>query len=178
VVLKSKPTDIETADMINDMAQGCRLTLAKIYEMYKMDTGFRYCHIREVELARLDNPIIKSFMPRIYHTVIEPAKDVYVMVMEYLTSEHYSLLNTVEDTSVWTPSDLKVVLRDLARIHSQYLGKTKWLSSQPWLETKEGRRMVAMAALRQAMVDHARSEFPEMWTEERYVSLVGQMYED
>lgn len=72
----------------------------------------------------------------------------------------------------------QVVLRDLARIHSQYLGKTEWLSSQPWLETKEGRRMVAMAALRQAMVDHARLEFPEMWTEERYVSLVGQTYQD
>ena len=35
-------------------------------------------------------------------------QDVYVVVMEYLTGEHYSLLNTVEDISVWTPSDLKV----------------------------------------------------------------------
>ena len=41
VVLKSKPTDIETGNMISDMAQGCRLTLAKIYQMYRMDTGFR-----------------------------------------------------------------------------------------------------------------------------------------
>ena len=41
VVLKSKPTDMETANMINKMAVGCGLTLAIIYEKYKMETGFK-----------------------------------------------------------------------------------------------------------------------------------------
>ena len=41
MVLKSKPTDMETANMINKMAVGCGLTLAIIYEKYKMETGFK-----------------------------------------------------------------------------------------------------------------------------------------
>jgi len=41
MVLKSKPTDNETGNMINKMAQGCGLTLAMVYERHKMDTGFR-----------------------------------------------------------------------------------------------------------------------------------------
>ena len=41
VVLKSKPTDLETANMINKMAVGYGLALAIIYEKYKMETGFK-----------------------------------------------------------------------------------------------------------------------------------------
>ena len=63
-------------------------------------------------------------------------------------------------------------MRDLAKIHAQYLGKTEWLSSRPWLETKEGGRIVGMEPLWWAMLDHASTEFPEMWTEERCVCVV------
>ena len=31
--------------------------------------------------------------------------------------------------------------------------------------------MAAMAELWQAMLDHAKTEFPEIWTEERYVCV-------
>ncbi len=31
-----------------------------------------------------------------------------MIVMEYLSAEGYSLLNTADDTSVWTMSDMKV----------------------------------------------------------------------
>ena len=69
----------------------------------------------------------------------------------------------------------QVVLRDLARIHSEYLCKTEWLSSQSWLERREGHRMAVTAELWQAMLDHAKTEFPEIWTEERYVCVVWCM---
>jgi len=42
------------------------------------------------------------------HNVPFPSQDVYIIVMEYLTSEHYSLLNTADDISVWMLSDIKV----------------------------------------------------------------------
>ena len=42
VVIKSKPTDVETCNMINKMALGCGFTLASIYERNKAETGFRY----------------------------------------------------------------------------------------------------------------------------------------
>ena len=36
-------------------------------------------------------------------------QDVYVIAMEYLLRENYSLLDTVDDVSVWTLSDIKVM---------------------------------------------------------------------
>ena len=68
----------------------------------------------------------------------------------------------------------QVVLRDLARVHSLYLCKTEWLSSQPWLEMREGKKMVAMATLWQALLDHSKSEFPEIWNEERCACVGGE----
>ena len=36
-------------------------------------------------------------------------QDMYVIVMEYLSRENCSLLDTVDDVSVWTLSDIKVM---------------------------------------------------------------------
>jgi len=36
---------------------------------------------------------------------------------------------------------------------------------------REGKKMVAMATLWRALLDHAKSEFPEIWNEERCVCM-------
>lgn len=41
VVVKSKPTDSEIANMVNNLAKGCGFTLATVYEANKGITGFR-----------------------------------------------------------------------------------------------------------------------------------------
>jgi hydroxymethylglutaryl-CoA reductase (NADPH) len=74
VVLKSKPTDIEVCNMVNKMAQACGLSLAIQYEKFKMNTDFRFCSRREVELCRLDNPVLRQFMPTVYHTLMDESK--------------------------------------------------------------------------------------------------------
>ena len=38
----------------------------------------------------------------------------------------------------------KVVLRDLARIHSSFLAKQQWLTSQYWLDVESAERMIRM----------------------------------
>ena len=62
---------------------------------------------------------------------------------------------------------LQVVLRDMAHAHSLFLNQTEWLHSRPWLQRTGGKEMAAMAPLWGALVEHAHSEFPEMWTAER-----------
>eukprot|EP00118_Oscarella_pearsei_P018422 m.188658 g.188658 ORF g.188658 m.188658 type:complete len:418 (+) comp39393_c1_seq4:1112-2365(+) len=42
VAVKSKATDLETCNMINKMAQGCLPDFAKLYELHKLGTGFRF----------------------------------------------------------------------------------------------------------------------------------------
>ena len=94
MVVKSKPTDIEVCNMANKMAQACGLSLAVLYEKYKLNTDFRYevdtymyvilglflafhcrfCSQRELELCRLSNPVLKQFSPAVYHTIMDPRK--------------------------------------------------------------------------------------------------------
>ena len=92
LVLKSKPTDVEVCNMVNKMAQACGLSLAVQYEKHKMSTDFRYlvharslwwlsfwlycfnfrfCSRREVELCRLNTPVLRHFMPTVYHTLMD-----------------------------------------------------------------------------------------------------------
>ena len=41
VVIKSKALDSETYNLVNKMAQGCGLDLARLFEQHKRNTGFR-----------------------------------------------------------------------------------------------------------------------------------------
>ena len=65
---------------------------------------------------------------------------------------------------------LQIVLRDLAKIHSLYLGKMNWLNAQPWLEQRKTDKIVAMVELWSELLQHCSVEFPEFWTNERYES--------
>lgn len=75
--------------MINKMAQNCGFGLARNYEKYKMDTGFKYdglqlyysfmcvcvcvfrnCHIRELNLAGLNDSVLQEYIPKVYHTIL------------------------------------------------------------------------------------------------------------
>ena len=41
MVIKSKALDSETYNLVNKMAQGCGLDLARLFEKHKRNTGFR-----------------------------------------------------------------------------------------------------------------------------------------
>ena len=60
----------------------------------------------------------------------------------------------------------KVALRDLARIHSSFLAKQQWLTSQYWLDVESVERMTRMQPLWVAMLQNAEKKFPEMWSKE------------
>ena len=49
-----------------------------------------------------------SLPPSLPPSLSPSHQDIYTIVMEYITKEHFSLLNTVDDISVWTLGDLKV----------------------------------------------------------------------
>ena len=53
VVVKSKPLDTETCNMVNKMAQGCGLNLAILYERNKSNTGFKYVFAFKITMPLL-----------------------------------------------------------------------------------------------------------------------------
>ena len=58
IVVKSKPLDTETCNMINKMAQGCGLNLAVLYERNKHNTGFKYVFDFKITMPLSEHCII------------------------------------------------------------------------------------------------------------------------
>jgi hydroxymethylglutaryl-CoA reductase len=167
VVMKSKPLDTEACNMINKMAQDAGFALARLHDSHKMDNGFRNCHIREVNLAAMDDEILRNLTPKIYHTLLNTQKDIFLIIMEHLNESSFSHLETVHNISEWSDSDIKVVLRDLAKLHGHFYHKKEWLYSVPWLEEFDLEKMKMLQPLFHLLLQHANSEFPQFWTQSK-----------
>ena len=64
-----------------------------------------------------------------------------------------------------TSLNYQVVLRDLAQFHASF--SSKELGHRKWIEEISREKMVALSPLWKGLLDHAQSEFPEFWTNER-----------
>jgi hypothetical protein len=170
VVVKSKATDVEVLSMMSAMAQLCGNPYAAIFESYKLDIGFRNCHIRELAVAELNDPRFTRISPKVYTTVRrDPSPDnaraIYLIVMEALDSLSHA--NTANDPNQWAPQDICTVLSDIAAFHAIYLNQTHKLQTCEWLDTMTAARMHRLSPLWTALLDYNRSEHPEIYTEER-----------
>ena len=58
-------------------------------------------------------------------------------------------------------------MRDVAKIHAEFLGRLDWLKAQLWLEGFSTERMVKLRTVWKELLKHAHAEFPEMWSQER-----------
>ena len=93
------------------------------------------------------------------------------MITEFLSKDKFDLLNSADDISGWTTGDIETVLTGIAEIHSLNFNKGAELSALPWMDSFTAQRMVRLEPLWQAMLQHAVRDFPEMWTEQRFIQL-------
>jgi NADP-dependent 3-hydroxy-3-methylglutaryl-CoA reductase len=167
VVIKVKATGAEVCNMLNKIAQGCGGELADIYDDFKLQTGFWHTDQREMSAMSLEDSQFLDIAPEVYHVWSDNHKDIFVIAMEKL--EDVSHFDTVHDISQWSINDIKVALSGIARFHSLYLGRTNDLvNEQPWFKGMDQKHMVKLQPLWRALVKQNASEFPEMWTPERY----------
>jgi aminoglycoside phosphotransferase (APT) family kinase protein len=165
IVIKAKPTDSEVINMVNSMAQGCGNKLARIYELFKKDTGFYKCHIREMEIYRLENEHVKRYMPEVFYTWRDDDHEIFAIAMEYL--EDVLLKDTVMDIEAWSDEHIRAVLRDLAELHAVFLDQTEPLKTNDWMKPMSRDAMINMMPLWNEMLIHSSEEFPLLMPQER-----------
>eukprot|EP00128_Syssomonas_multiformis_P018455 Colp12_sorted_trinity150504_noHs@11639 len=166
VVVKAKPTDEETINMLNKLAQACGGRLAARYEMHKFNTGFKNCSMREIELCKLADPRITSVRPETLLTLLDADKEIFVIVMELLDSEKFMYMNTADVGTPWADEHVKTVLRDIANVHAVYLGKEGELTQKPWMEVPTKDQHIKLTALWSDLLEHNANEFPDLWTKD------------
>jgi NADP-dependent 3-hydroxy-3-methylglutaryl-CoA reductase len=168
-LVKSKPTDHEVIRMMRGMAMLCGEPLASMYEVHQYRLGFRNCHIRELEMAQLDDPRFTSITPEFLAVWRDDTHAAYLIVMEYL--ENVSHLNSVKQPQIWKPEHIGAALRDIARFHSMYLGREEELKQLEWLDIPTAPMMQEMASLWEAVLHHNAKQFPAVFTPSRVALL-------
>ena len=168
-LVKSKPTDHEVIRMMRGMATLCGEPLASLYEVHQYRLGLRNCHIRELEIAKLDDPRFTSITPEFLTVWRDDTHATYLIVMEYL--EDVILLNSAKQPQLWKPEHINAALRDIARFHAMYIGREEDLVSVEWLDVPTAAMMQEMATLWEAILQHNAKQFPAVFTPPRVAAL-------
>ena len=69
------------------------------------------------------NPAWKAICPKIFKTILDREKDIYVIAMEDLTTGSFSHMDTVNDVSQWSDNDIQDVFNGIAAFHASYYDK-------------------------------------------------------
>ncbi len=169
IVIKAKPTDLEVMNLLNQMAQGCGSRLARVFELYKRDLGFRKCHIREMEIYRLENRQIRHYMPEVLYTWRDDEHEIFAIAMDFLSD--VILKDTVMSIDQWQEPHIAQTLHDLARIHAVFWKQEEFFADKDWITPISREQMITMTPLWTEFMNHARTEFPALFPESRVASL-------
>lgn len=167
VVAKCKPLALKFVNIFGEWIEKKSGDVSQYAGMFRRVSYFRNSDVREIKVMTTQDPRFTDIAPKVYHTVCDPSKEVFVIVMEDLT-DHVTHFNTINNASeVWDQEDIKVVLRDIARFHSIHLGNVTSLESEPWMCFYSGSVMKALSGFWRALLCHNRATFPDLWTTKR-----------
>jgi hypothetical protein len=177
VVVKVKPLDAEVMLMMHSMAAACGRGVADAHARFRAETGFAGCHIRELALYRQRDPRFVAHVPKVYDIVRDDAREAFVLVLERL--EDVRLMDTADDPSGWTSTDIETALRGAGALHAIWMGRETELAQQPWIGIPPtARRMAAMRPLWDALTEHAAVEFPWLMPDDemaRHRRLIAEL---
>lgn len=167
VVAKCKPLALKFVNIFGSWIEQKSGEVSQYAEMFRQVSYFRNSDVREIKVMRTQDSRFTDIAPKVYHTVCDPSKEVFVIVMEDLTG-HVTHFNTINNASeVWDQEDIKVVLRDIARFHSIHLDNVTNLESEPWMCFYSGSVMKALSDFWYALLRHNCVTFPDLWTTKR-----------
>ena len=162
MVMKIKPHGSEIAEALNGLAQACGEPLAGVYNAYKEKTGFQQTHTREQEVYKKLAP---ASSPEIFGLYTDNRQQVYVILMEYL--EEVELLNSVMQPALWTSKHIEEALSAMAAWHASMLNTSATLNMHLWEDAPSMQYMQELTPLWHALLDHAATRFPALYSTER-----------
>lgn len=115
VVLKSKPSNNEVANVLEKMAFLCEMSLGQLFKKYKKYTVFSSCTSNEIQFYKKYNTLLKNHIPKLEYLINDSDKQRHLLIMEDIS--HYPMLNTVCEPELWDYNHIESVIRQLAGIH-------------------------------------------------------------
>jgi len=125
IVLKANPSDKTVHE---HMRAGARERGLGFLLPLMPNLGF---NLREVMSYRYLPSRVPIGMPAVYHTVLDEAGDRLWIFLEDING--FDMLDAWDDPGLWDDARLQNVLRDLARFHAAWWGRTEEWESHDWL---------------------------------------------
>jgi NADP-dependent 3-hydroxy-3-methylglutaryl-CoA reductase len=160
VFLKIKPNDTEVIHTLNSIGSICDQRLAD--ELKKADgkTGFKGCHIRELEIYKQTDERFTNYIPKIYGIYQNDEREAYIIIMERL--KNMVLMDSADDISGWKPEHIYTAIDGITEFHSIWYGKENELKEKSWIgHYPNTERMLELSRLWQLLGVNLQDEFPE-----------------
>ncbi len=123
--------------------------------------GFGRSDVRELDFYRLAPEALRPFLPEVWGTRHDPAREVFAVVMEDLTA--CSHLDTADRPEAWTSETIRAVLRDLARLAASTMDRGHEICPG-LIEAKNPADFVRAGALFEALLEYQQRRSPKVFT--------------
>ena len=132
--------------------------------------------VRVAELA-MNDPFVDKFRPHVLHTILDKEEEKFVVVMDFIDPDDVIVGGGI-NPSEWIDEYIHVILSELAKFHSHYLGDLGDLEGTFQKEFKaHPRRHLNAIPFWKEFAKVARKKYQQQFTESRF-SLIGNYMRD
>jgi thioester reductase-like protein len=161
LILKRKPGDELVLAIGEALAGTCGTTLGKLFRDGAYGLGLLQAHKREPLLYRIDEPGLRTHMPRLYGSMRESKGGLFALAIECLDSAAFP--TWAEAGRPWPRETIRTVVETAAQIHSVFLAQTHLLKQKLWHPCSPSPE--EMLPLWRGLADHAAEFFSDWWGE-------------
>jgi hydroxymethylglutaryl-CoA reductase (NADPH) len=131
VFLKVKVPDDELLLAQEILAAVSSPGLGELLRDNRADSPFRASHVRELKIAALDDPTLRSVSPRVLGWLHNESRGIFILAQEFL--ENLGHFEAVEKRELWRIPFVEAAIRDIAKVHARFLGQTQEFAAADWI---------------------------------------------
>jgi hydroxymethylglutaryl-CoA reductase (NADPH) len=120
VILKSKPTGEEVIKGLHFMAAALSTELSDKLLEYKTWLEYTDCDHKETEAVDLLWKDGFRNIPRSFGTYTDPAREISMLMMDYLDARDHRIMNSESSPELWTREIIRDTIKSICSVHAFY----------------------------------------------------------
>lgn len=119
-VLKSKALDFDVIKGLHAMAASIDPQLSDLIYKYRNSTEYRNCHQKEIWVYRELKEREFLYMPDFLGALEIEDREVFIILMEYLSPEKMELYNSENTPELWSNENVSKVIQAITTVHKSF----------------------------------------------------------
>jgi hydroxymethylglutaryl-CoA reductase (NADPH) len=167
LLLKSKALGKEVLDGLHFMASNVSVDLADILSKHYDALEYKDNHTKEIDVYEALQHIGYQFMPILYGTKKDSSREIYMIIMERLASEHMLLMNSESTPEKWTIPIIKRTINSIHIVHANFQNRKNKIASIEAFDIENALKLYT------AFVDLNRKDYDYLNADHRFDELTN-----